>query len=305
MQLRIRTRLSQSDHPPVVLYRSMVHTIAPNCHLIPGGRIARGLYRDASTGGDNLVYRIARCGEFRERDGRQRKERGGVPALRCAFSSPEGAESGGVTGLSTERRGDGGGGRLEYLVKAHGWGVRRLIEDEVEMRAVARIQAQAFHEPVALFNDLFFQFFQAEVLAGLVYKLRNSPSDRYACLVAEPATSVPKLEDGAVVGVVDVTVLREQAVLRHLPGAQEYLYVSGIAVSESFRRRKVATALLEACDELCIGWGYRYLVLRAHEDDAGARTLYANAGYRVVTEDPVWVSWIGKRRRVLMIKKIG
>lgn len=67
----------------------------------------------------------------------------------------------------------------------------------------------------------------------------------------------------------------------------------------------MATALLKACDELCIGWGYQYLVLRAHEDDSGARTLYANAGYRVVTGDPVWVSWIGKRRRVLMIKKIG
>ncbi|XP_010062409.2 uncharacterized protein LOC104449829 [Eucalyptus grandis] len=285
----------------------MVHTVAPNCHLIPRSRFARGLYHDAgtkqSTGGDDLVYRVVRCGGFRERERWRHRERGGVPALRCAFSSSEEAESGGITGLRTERRGDGGG-RFEYLAKAHGWGVRRLIEDEVEMRAVARIQAEAFHEPAALFNDLFFQFFQAEVLAGLIYKLRNSPSDRYACLVAEPAPSVPSIEDG-VVGVVDVTVLREKAVLRDLPGAEEYLYVSGIAVSESFRRRKVATALLKACDELCIGWGYRYLVLRAHEDDSGARTLYANAGYRVVTGDPVWVSWIGKRRRVLMIKKIG
>ncbi|XP_030520873.1 uncharacterized protein LOC115734290 [Rhodamnia argentea] len=284
----------------------MVHMRALNCDLFPSSRFARGLYRDTSvkrSTGDDLVYRIVRCRESRERERWRREERGGVPALRCSLSSPEEAEFGGITGLRTERR-DDGGGRFEYLAKAHGWGVRRLIEDGDEMRAVARIQAQAFHEPVALFNDLFFQFFEAEVLAGLVYKLRNSPSDRYACLVAEPATSAPMLEDG-VVGVVDVTVLREKAVLRHLPGAEEYLYVSGIAVSESFRRRKVATVLLEACDELCIGWGYRYLVLRAHEDDSGARTLYANAGYRVVTGDPIWVSWIGKRRRVLMIKKIG
>ncbi|XP_030468018.2 uncharacterized protein LOC115686765 [Syzygium oleosum] len=285
----------------------MVHMIAPSCHLISSGCFARGLFRDASlkqSAGDDLVCQIVRCRELRERERWRREGRGGVPALRCALSSPEEAEFGGITGLRTERRDDGGGGRFEYLVKAHGWGARRLIEDGVEMRAVARIQAEAFHEPVALFNDLFFQFFQAEVLAGLLYKLRNSPSDRYACLVAEPTASVPEHEDG-VVGVVDVTVLSEEAVLQYLPGAEEYLYVSGIAVSESFRRRKVATALLKACDELCMGWGYLYLVLRAHEDDSGARTLYANAGYRVVTGDPVWVSWIGKRRRVLMIKKIG
>lgn len=142
----------------------MVHTVAPNCHLIPRSRFARGLYHDAgtkqSTGGDDLVYRVVRCGGFRERERWRHRERGGVPALRCAFSSSEEAESGGITGLRTERRGDGGG-RFEYLAKAHGWGVRRLIEDEVEMRAVARIQAEAFHEPAALFNDLFFQFFQS------------------------------------------------------------------------------------------------------------------------------------------------
>lgn len=57
--------------------------------------------------------------------------------------------------------------------------------------------------------------------------------------MAEPAPSVPRIEDG-VVGVVDVTVLREKAVLRDLPGAEEYLYVSGIAVSESFRSTSIS-----------------------------------------------------------------
>ena len=37
------------------------------------------------------------------------------------------------------------------------------------------------------------------------------------------------------VGVVDVTVLRDNDVLRHLQGADEYLYVSGIAVAHNFR----------------------------------------------------------------------
>ncbi|PKI78426.1 uncharacterized protein LOC116198899 [Punica granatum] len=191
---------------------------------------------------------------------------------------------------------------LECLVGAYGWEVRRLDErDEDEMRQVARIQAEAFHEPTALFDDLFFQFFQAEVLSGLLYKLRNSPPDRYACLVAEPATEEQPNE---LVGVVDVTVLRDDSVLQHLPGEEEYLYVSGIAVSQSFRRQKVATALLEACAALSSRWGFRYLALRAYEDDLGARKLYSNAGYEVVGADPVWVTLIGRKRRVLMIKKI-
>jgi hypothetical protein len=38
------------------------------------------------------------------------------------------------------------------------------------------------------------------------------------------------------VGVVDVTVLRDQTVMDHLPlEAEEYLYVSGIAVLKAFR----------------------------------------------------------------------
>lgn len=66
----------------------------------------------------------------------------------------------------------------------------------------------------------------------------------------------------------------------------------------------MATALLKACDKLSILWRFDYLVLRAYEDDLGARKLYSNAGYRVVSGDPAWMTtWIGRRRRVLMIKR--
>lgn len=51
-------------------------------------------------------------------------------------------------------------GENEYLAREFGWKVRKLIEEEDDLRAVARIQAEAFHEPVLLFNHFFFQFFQ-------------------------------------------------------------------------------------------------------------------------------------------------
>ncbi|KAK6938003.1 GNAT domain [Dillenia turbinata] len=189
-----------------------------------------------------------------------------------------------------------------YLVNNYaGWKVRRLAEnDEAEMKSVAQVQAQAFHVPVLLFDDIFFQFFQAEVLSGLLYRLRKSPPDRYASLVAE---AVGDETETRLVGVVDVTVQRDESVLGHFSGAEEYLYISGIAVLNSFRRRKVATALLKACDVLSHLWGYKYMALRAYEDDLGARKLYANAGYSIVSGDPHWMtSWVGKRRRVLMAK---
>ncbi|XP_065853928.1 GCN5-related N-acetyltransferase 10, chloroplastic [Euphorbia lathyris] len=184
------------------------------------------------------------------------------------------------------------------LVTEFGWRVRRLANNDYEMREVAQLQAQAFHLPMPFFDDFFFQFFKAEVLAGLLYKLRNSPPDRYACLVADSSTSESKL-----VGVVDVTVLRDDDVLQHLKGAEEYLYISGIAVSQTLRRQKIGSVLLKACDVISGLWGYEYLVLRAYEEDIGARGLYTKAGYKVVSSDPQWMTWIGRKRRVLMIKQ--
>ncbi|KAL8162409.1 hypothetical protein V2J09_013898 [Rumex salicifolius] len=189
-----------------------------------------------------------------------------------------------------------------YLVDEHGWKVRRMRGNDFEMRKVASIQAEAFHVSVALFDDLFFQFFQAEVLAGLLYRLKNSPSDRYACLVAVPESSTSNHQD-ELVGVVDATVLGDGDVVQHLDGAKQYLYVSGIAVSKTHRRKKVATALLKACERVSALWGYEYLVLRAYEDDRGARALYENAGYRVVSEDPPWLALVGRKRRILMVKQ--
>lgn len=70
------------------------------------------------------------------------------------------------------------------------------------------------------------------------------------------------------------------------------------------RRKKIATALLKACEMLSILWGFEFLALRAYEEDLGARKLYTNAGYQVVSRDPPWTSnWIGRKCRVLMIKR--
>ncbi|CAH9126276.1 unnamed protein product [Cuscuta epithymum] len=191
-----------------------------------------------------------------------------------------------------------------FLVRDHeyGWEVRKMVQSEDEIREVAEVQAEAFYEPAFFFNALFFHFFKAEVLSGLLYRLKNSPPQRYACLVAQRWKDMGEIK--AVVGVVDVTVFRDRNVLRHLEGAHDYLYISGIAVLRKFRRQKVATALLKACEMIANQWGFEYLVLMAYEEDLGAQTLYTNVGYKVVSKDPPWLtSWIGRRRRVLMVKR--
>ncbi|RVW12225.1 hypothetical protein VitviT2T_028924 [Vitis vinifera] len=259
------------------------------------------------TGINNGGIGIKGCGKsWRINIGKTRLFKGGRGSVVqcCSSSSTPSAEDQRVLRLvgkvGLREKPEYGKDQFGCLVNEYGWKVRRLVEEDGEMRKVAQVQAQAFHVPVALFNDLFFEFFQAEVLSGLVYKLRNSPPDRYACLVAEPAAETQQ----EVVGVVDVTALRDEAVLQHLGGAEEYLYVSGIAVLNDFRRQKVATALLKACDMLSILWGFEYLVLRAYEDDLGARKLYSNSGYSVVSGDPPWTStWLGKKRRVVMVKR--
>ncbi|CAN6213708.1 unnamed protein product [Urochloa humidicola] len=226
-----------------------------------------------------------------------RRRPGAVGVASCLPATDEG-----VTAARAAREEEDG-----YLAREGGWGVRHMGRVGEEMRRVAQVQAEAFHVPVALFNDFFFDFFKAEVLSALIYRVRNSPPDRYACLVAEeaePTTQLSQAPNEKIVGVVDCTVQNEDEVLKNLQGADEYLYVSGIAVLPSFRRRKVGTALLQACEALGLQWRHRFMVLRAYEDDDGARGLYAKAGYRVVSRDPDWVTWVGRRRRVLMIKEL-
>ncbi|XP_055829470.1 uncharacterized protein LOC129898808 [Solanum dulcamara] len=174
--------------------------------------------------------------------------------------------------------------RRSSVLNENGWKVRRMNETEQEMmREVA-----------------------ADELSRLVYKLKNYKPDRYACLVAEAASSdTPEVEQ-EVVGVVDATVYSDDNVLQYLPGATEYIYISGIAVLNKFRRQKVASALLKACDVLARFWRFEYLVLRAYEDDFGAQRLYTTVGYKVVAGEAPWkTKWIARRRQVLMVKHVS
>ncbi|KAL3687951.1 hypothetical protein R1sor_014260 [Riccia sorocarpa] len=201
----------------------------------------------------------------------------------------------------------------EFLAVGYGWRVRAAdLNNLQELVRVADIQTDAFHTTVAAFDDLFYKLFHAEVLSSLQYKARHSARDRYSCLLAEKDPSQPDyIEDflkdeneQMIVGAVDVTAMGDSNIVALLPGAYEYLYVSGMAVDDAYRRRSVATLLLEACVARASEWGFKYLVLHAYEDDVGARTLYSRAGFRTVGGDPMWMTkFLGRRRRVVMARR--
>lgn len=78
--------------------------------------------------------------------------------------------SDGELGILQEGQGQNG-----YLARGSRWGVRRMERVGDEMRRVAEVQAEAFHEPVALFNDFFFEFFKVNIIyAPLKQYLFNS-----------------------------------------------------------------------------------------------------------------------------------
>ncbi|KAK9271412.1 hypothetical protein L1049_027002 [Liquidambar formosana] len=137
-------------------------------HLLPNyvcPNISKGPYNESS------CRYISISGKTRSLERKR-----GLMVQCCSSSSTSSAEE---VGLVEKVQVDGnlqvGKGHFGCLISEYGWKVRRLVEEEEEMRMAVQVQAEAFHEPVALFNDFFFQFFQAEVLSGLAYKLRNSP----------------------------------------------------------------------------------------------------------------------------------
>lgn len=194
--------------------------------------------------------------------------------------------------------------KQDTLISAHGWGVLRIDHDDIDLlKQFADVQAETFHVTTALFNDFCFAIFKGEILSSILHKIRHATPNRYACLAALPDCLQPRRR---IVGVVDAAAMTDRDVLRGLPGVDEYLYISGMAVDSKYRRQKVATALLEACDLTAMQWGFKALVLQAYEDDTAARSLYSRAGYTVISADPLWLStWLGRRRRVIMAKKIS
>ncbi|MCO5579334.1 hypothetical protein L7F22_033189 [Adiantum nelumboides] len=119
------------------------------------------------------------------------------------------------------------------LFSAHGWTALRASHDDLDMlKKFCQVQAEAFHVSFPFFDDFFFSVFKGEVLSSLLYKIRHAGPKRFACLVAVP--DCLQGEEIKVVGVVDAAAMADRHVLNCLPGVDEYLYISGMAVDTQY-----------------------------------------------------------------------
>ena len=92
--------------------------------------------------------------------------------------------------------------------------------------------------------------------------------------------------------------------LTELGGFDEsYAYVACMAVDERCRRSGAASALLAAAERAAGRWRQNWVLLHVHERNAGARALYASAGYAPL--GPAERPGIVGAPRVLMGKQSG
>jgi ribosomal protein S18 acetylase RimI-like enzyme len=114
----------------------------------------------------------------------------------------------------------------------------------------------------------------------------------------------------SIVGVVDLIVLQKEEVLNFLDGATEYLYLSGMAVHNEYKRQGIGLLLLQAAETKARSLGFRFVVLQVYVENKAAQALYEKAGYRAVHTSSAWsletfLPGTQGKRRVLMIKPSG
>ena len=123
------------------------------------------------------------------------------------------------------------------------------------------------------------------------------------CLVAvdpEVATEGRRSLDAPIAGTVEMA-LRYPKLWQ--PQRQQYLYISNLAVQPHYRRQGVAKQLLGVCERIALDWGYPEICLHVLENNANARRLYHQLGFRLQRADTSVGSMLLKRPQQLMMSK--
>jgi len=160
--------------------------------------------------------------------------------------------------------------------------------DSPEFEVAADLRATAFYEDLESRQALPFpprfmatfhrEFAQRERNA---LKLRTSrPSGQSLhcdCLMA-------RLPDLGLVGCLDLSTRRGACASQVngmcvQPGV-EFVYIDNVAVDQSARRRRAASAMLQAASDRAVQWGAPCVYTHVHCDNTAARILYHRFGFR-------------------------
>lgn len=169
-----------------------------------------------------------------------------------------------------------------------------------DLHGLAEVLADSFHSRSG-WQSWIYPLLRLGIYEDLRSRLQNA-SCHYVCLVAleiSPSKTIQPL-----VGTVELALrVGNWGAIAASPHAQRHLYISNLAVRASERRQGVATALLKACEDLALEWGFQDLYLHVLENNHRARRLYFKAGYRLQHADWNWGTWCFKQPRRLLLHK--
>ena len=140
-----------------------------------------------------------------------------------------------------------------------------------------------------------YPFIRLGIQEDLKQRLK-AQSPRYACLMAM-ASAAPTVEP-AIAGTIEAS-LRQPWPWQ----GDHHIYISNLAVGQSFRRQGVASALLQSCEQLAQQWRIYELRLHVMEDNLAAQALYGKAGFGVFQIEDTPASWVGLQARRLLLRK--
>lgn len=144
-----------------------------------------------------------------------------------------------------------------------------------------------------------YPFIRLGIYEDLKQRLK-AQSLRYACLAAivPSANKLAASPGDAIAGTVEAS-LRQPWPWQ----GYRHVYVSNLAVDQTFRRQGIAMALLRSCEQVAQRWGIDELHLHVMEDNLAARALYLKAGFSVVQAEDSPASWLGLQARRLLLRK--
>ncbi len=133
------------------------------------------------------------------------------------------------------------------------------------------------------------------ITEDLRYRLRqNSPLHHCLIMFAQ------KTKNSEIIGTVEIGLNSS-----FWSNKSQYLYISNLAVKDSYRRQGVGKKLLEKCEQIAWNWGYREIRLHVLYNNSSAQKLYLSKGYKVLQIESTWNNFgFYDSRRLLLAKKL-
>ncbi|MGG6238196.1 GNAT family N-acetyltransferase [Nodosilinea sp. AN01ver1] len=142
-----------------------------------------------------------------------------------------------------------------------------------------------------------YPFIRLGIQEDLKQRLK-AQSPRYACLMAMSSAGAAPIDEAAIAGTIEASVRQPWPWQ-----GDRHVYISNLAVGQSFRRQGIASALLQSCEQLAIQWRIYELRLHVMEDNLAAQALYRKAGFRVFQTEDTPASWVGLQARRLLLRR--